>query len=270
MPDVQTGRALKFAVYVANFGPFGDASVIGELAERTESAGWSGFFIWDHVARAEGVFPMVDPWIALAVAATRTRSVRLGALVTPLARRRPWNVAREVATLDHLSGGRMVLGIGLGESGGPEFRDFSEPSDARKRGDLLDEGLVIIRTAWSGEPVNHEGHHRLDGVAFLPRPLQSRVPIWAATERLRGRPVRRAAGLQGVFPIGVDPEEIGVLLAEIGRNRPAAMEPIELIATGTDDWAAWQRAGASWWLRDVSWREPLGAARAIIDAGPPG
>ena len=257
-------------MYVANFGPFGDPAVIGELAERTESAGWSGFFIWDHVARGEGVFPMVDPWIALAVAATRTRTVTLGALVTPLARRRPWNVAREVATLDQLSGGRMVLGIGLGETGGPEFRDFSEQSDPRLRGDLLDEGLAIIRGAWSGEPVAHAGpHHRLDGVAFLPRPVQSRLPIWAATERLRGRPVRRAARLQGVFPIGIDPERVGVLQAEIERHRPETMEPIELIATGTDDWAAWQRAGADWWLCDVSWRAPLAAARAIIDAGPP-
>ncbi len=261
---------MKFGVYLANFGPFGDAHVIGELAAAAETAGWSGFFLWDHVARPEGVFPMVDPWIALAVAATRTRVVRLGALVTPLPRRRPWNVAREIASLDHLSDGRMVLGIGLGVTSGPEFRDFGEESDPRARGDLIDEGLAIIRSAWTGEPVTHIGvHYQIDGVAFLPRPVQPHVPIWAATERARGRPVRRAASVDGIFPIGVGPDEIDALTAAIARHRSESARDFDLVVTGTDDWDAWRAAGATWWLRDLPWRESLAHSRAIIEAGPP-
>jgi alkanesulfonate monooxygenase SsuD/methylene tetrahydromethanopterin reductase-like flavin-dependent oxidoreductase (luciferase family) len=260
---------MKFGLHLANFATFGDAAVIGELAASAETAGWSGFFIWDHVAREEGVFPMVDPWITLAVAAMRTERMRLGALVTPVARRRPWNLAREIATLDHLSGGRMVLGVGLGVNSGPEFNDFNEEPDPRTRGDMLDEGLEIIRAAWTGEPVTHAGpHYRLDGVAFLPPPLQTRVPIWAATERLRGRPVRRAAQLDGIFPIAVEPEQADVLMAEIARHRDRTMDGYELVATGTDDWERWRAAGATWWLYNLPWAEPLESVRRIIDAGP--
>lgn len=261
---------MKFGVHLANFAAFGDAAVLGDLAATAEQAGWSGFFIWDHVAREEGEFPMADPWISLAVAATRTSRIRLGALVTPLARRRPWNVAREVATLDHLSRGRMVLGVGLGVSRGPEFHDFSEQPDPRIRGDMLDESLTIIRAAWTGEPVTHAGeHYRLDGVRFLPPPLQSRVPIWAATERLSGRPVRRAAGLDGIFPIGVDPDQAGDLMAEVAGHRGGSSAGFDLVATGTDDAERWREAGATWWLHNLPWRQSLESVRAIIAAGPP-
>lgn len=261
---------MKFGLHLANFASFGDAAVIGELAAQAETAGWSGFFIWDHVARHEGVFPMVDPWIALTVAATRTKTMTLGALVTPVPRRRPWNLAREVATLDHLTKGRMVLGVGLGVSSGPEFNDFNEEANPKMRGDMLDAGLEIIKAAWTGEPVTHQSpHYRLDGVTFLPRPLQSSVPIWAATERLKGRPVRRAAQLDGIFPIGVQPEQAGELLAEIARHRDRPMDGFDLVATGTDDAERWRAAGATWWLHDLPWREPLDSIRRIIDAGPP-
>jgi alkanesulfonate monooxygenase SsuD/methylene tetrahydromethanopterin reductase-like flavin-dependent oxidoreductase (luciferase family) len=262
---------MRFGLHVPNFGPFAEPAVIGELAAAAERSGWAGFFVWDHVARDEGSFAMCDPWIALAVAAVATERLLLGPLVTPLARRRPWNVAREVATLDHLSGGRMVLGVGLGVSRGPEFHAFSEEPDPRIRGDLLDEGLEIIRAAWTGQPVTHSGrHHRVDGVAILPAPVQPRVPIWGATERLSGRPVRRAATLDGVFPFGLAPAQADRLLAEVARHRPSGLDGFDLIAGGDDDWAAWRDAGATWWLRVLPWRESLDATRRIVDAGPPG
>ena len=261
---------MRFGVHVPNFGAFADPAAIGELAAASEEAGWEGFFVWDHVARPEGEFPMCDPWIALAIAAGATERVRLGPLITPLARRRPWNVAREVATLDHYSGGRMVLGVGLGVSRGPEFHDFSEESDPRTRGDLLDEGLSIVRAAWTGEPVTHHGaHHRLDAVRFLPVPVQARVPLWGATERVRGRPVRRAATLDGVFPFGLQPDQAGELMAEIARLRDGDLDGYELVAAGVGDWEGWRNAGASWWLRVLPWSESLAAIRAIVDAGPP-
>ena len=178
---------MRFGLHVPNFGPFADPAAIGELAAAAERSGWSGFFVWDHVARAEGSFPMCDPWIALAVAAVATERLRLGPLVTPLARRRPWNVAREVATLDHLSGGRMVLGVGLGVSRGPEFHDFSEEPDPRIRGDLLDEGLHIIRAAWTGEPVTHFRAPTIASTASRSCRLRSSrgSPIWGATSLSR-------------------------------------------------------------------------------------
>lgn len=262
---------MRCGVHLANFGPFGEPEVIGSLAQAAEAAGWEGFFLWDHVARPEGVFPMVDPWIALAVAAVHTSRVRLGTLITPLPRRRPWNVAREIATLDHLSHGRMVLGVGVGVDEGPEFTEMGEEADPRTRGDMLDEELEIIRAAWTGEPVTHHGaHHRLDGVAFLPRPVQSRVPIWGATQRVSGRPVRRAAGLDGIFPITLDPGRADELRAEVSRHRAGSLDGYELVVTGTDDSAAWREAGATWWLYNLPWFEPLEVSRAIIDAGPPG
>src|SRR5579875_1447387 len=207
---------MKYGVYLPNFGSYADVAGSAELAALAERSGWDGVFVCDHNARPEGVLPMADPWIMLTAIALATASVRIGALVTPLARRRPWNVAREVVTLDRLSGGRMVFGVGLGFSVGPEFQDMGEESDPRVRGDLLDEGLAIVRAAWTGEPVTHDGpHHHLDGVTFLPTPLQPHVPVWVATERPRGRPVRRAAGCDGVFPVGLPPEKAPELMAEI-------------------------------------------------------
>ena len=165
---------MKHGVYLPNFGPYADVSAAAQLAALAERAGWDGVFVCDHNARPEGVLPMADPWIMLAAVAIATSSVKIGALVTPLARRRPWNVARESVTLDHLSGGRMVFGVGLGISVGPEFQSFGEEPDPRVRGDLLDEGLAIVRAAWTGEPVTHPGaHYQLDGVTFEPTPAQS-------------------------------------------------------------------------------------------------
>jgi alkanesulfonate monooxygenase SsuD/methylene tetrahydromethanopterin reductase-like flavin-dependent oxidoreductase (luciferase family) len=164
----------------------------------------------------------------------------------------------------------MVFGVGLGIAVGPEFQSFGEESDPRVRGDLLDEGLEIVRAAWTGEPVSFAGtHHRLDGVAFLPIPVQESVPVWVATERARGRPVRRAAGCDGVFPVGLSPSEGPQLLAEISRHRAGNMEGYDLVALGTDDSREWEQAGATWWLRLINWYRPLERGRAVIEAGPP-
>ena len=182
-------------------------------------------------------------------------------MVTPLARRRPWNVARQVASLDQLSGGRVTLGVGLGVSSGPEFHQFGgEESDPRVRGDMLDEGLQLLRAAWRGTPVRHAGtHYQVDNVTFLPEPVQDRVPIWGATEQLSGRPVRRAAALDGVFPIRLKPADLPVLLDNVARHRPGGLDGYDVVITGTDpaECAAWREAGATWWLHELPWRRPL-------------
>lgn len=262
---------MRIGLHVPNFGSLADPAEVADLARRADAAGWDGFFLWDHVARAEGDFPMLEPWIGLAAVAAATQRLLIGPMITPLPRRRPWNVAREITSLDHLSGGRVVLGVGLGVSRGPEVAKFGEEADPRKRGDMLDEGLDILRQAWSGRPVDHRGDHYLvDHIPLLPPPVQGQgLPIWAATERVDGRPVRRAAALDGVFPFGVEPARLPELVANIERYRPAGMDGYDVVAAGTDDKEAWEEAGATWWLRVLPWRQPLADSLAIVEAGPP-
>lgn len=261
---------MKFGLHVPNFGALSDPRAVADLAARAEAAGWDGFFLWDHVARSEGVFPMADPWIALAAVAAATERVRIGPLITPLSRRRPWNVARQVVSLDHLSNGRVTLGVGLGVTQGPEFRDFGEEADPKVRGDMLDEGLDIVRRAWTGAPVSHLGaHYRLESATFLPPPLQHPVPIWGATERAAGRPVRRAAGLDGVFPFGLCPGDLPRLRANISRLRSDGLVGYDFVAAGTDDWYSWRDAGATWWLRVLPWSRPIAESVSITESGPP-
>lgn len=263
---------MKLGVHAPNFASLASPADLADLAARAEAAGWDGFFIWDHVARPEGTFPMAEPWVALTAVAMATERLRIGPMVTPLARRRPWNVARQVASLDQLSGGRVTLGVGLGVSSGPEFHQFGEESDPRVRGDMLDEGLQLLRAAWRGTPVRHAGtYYQVDDVTFLPEPVQDRVPIWGATERLSGRPVRRAAALDGVFPIRLKPSDLPGLLENVARHRPGGLDGYDVVITGTDpgDCAAWREAGATWWLHELQWRRPLRESVAIIEAGPP-
>jgi alkanesulfonate monooxygenase SsuD/methylene tetrahydromethanopterin reductase-like flavin-dependent oxidoreductase (luciferase family) len=133
---------MKFGLSLPNHGDYGDIHRILDLAILAEEAGWDGFFLWDHIAR--GIAPQIDPWIAMAAIACNTSKMRLGTLITPLARRRPWKVAREIVTLDHQSNGRMILGVGLGDFRGKEFENFEEIADPKTRGEMLDEGLEII------------------------------------------------------------------------------------------------------------------------------
>jgi alkanesulfonate monooxygenase SsuD/methylene tetrahydromethanopterin reductase-like flavin-dependent oxidoreductase (luciferase family) len=260
---------MKFGLHLPNFGALADPLTVAGLAARAEAAGWDGFFLWDHVARNEGVFPMCDPWITLAAVAVGTQRMRIGPLITPLSRRRPWIVARQVATLDHLSGGRVTFGIGLGVSG-VEFGHFGEETDPRVRGDMLDEGLDILRKAWDGAPVSHTGaHYQLDSVELLPPPVQSPVPIWGATERTTGRPVRRAARLDGVFPNGLRPDQLPDLLANVSRLRPEGLDGYDVVVGGVDDWREWRDAGATWWLRVLPRFGSIEESADIVDSGPP-
>lgn len=261
---------MRRGIHIPNFGPYGSARAVASLAAAAEHAGWDGAFVWDHVVRKEGDMDLVDPWIALAAAAVATERVSLGPLITPLPRRRPWNVAKAAVSLDHLSGGRMVLGVGIGVSRGPEFPAFGEETDARRRGDMLDEGLAIVRSAWSGEPVSFAGaHYRVDGIRFLPTPVRpTGIPIWGATESVRGRPVRRAAGLEGVFPIGFTPSQLPVVIEQVGPGRVAAGVYDVVTVSKDDDAAAWEEAGATWWLRELPWQATLEEALATVAAGP--
>jgi alkanesulfonate monooxygenase SsuD/methylene tetrahydromethanopterin reductase-like flavin-dependent oxidoreductase (luciferase family) len=186
-----------------NFGAFSDVRKLAKLAREAEGAGWDAFFIWDHIHWTQQ--PMADPWVALGAIAVATERIRIGTMVTPVARRRPWKLARETVTVDHLSNGRLILGVGLGYPPDQEFAVFGEETDDRVRGELLDEGLAVLEGLWSGERFSFEGrHHKVSGATFVPKPVQQpRIPIWCAAMWPNRAPARRAARWDGIFPINV-------------------------------------------------------------------
>ena len=183
-------------------GDYSDPRLLGELAYLAEQSGWDGFFIWDHLS-LEGTQPIVDPWVALSVMAARTERIRIGTAVTPIPRRRPWRLARETASVDRLSGGRLTLGVGLGEPADSEYERFGEDGSLKTRAAKLDEGLDVLTGLWSGEPFSYHGEHfRVEGARFLPRPVQQpRIPIWVGGQWPNRPPWRRAARWDGVYPI---------------------------------------------------------------------
>lgn len=256
---------MRYAVNIINFAACGEARNLAELAHQAELAGWDGFFVWDHIA-FDFVVPMADPWIALTAIAMRTKRIRIGAMVTPLPRRRPWKFARETASLDRLSGGRLVVGVGLGITQA-EFDHLGEESDLSTRADMLDEGLAVVTALWRGEPVHHAGrHYRVQGVTFLPTPAQRpRIPIWVAGTWPKRAPLRRAAAWDGVFPIppGGDPEavltpeQVREIVEYTERHRTASSSPFDVSVAGTtpgddpiaaaDLTARYAQVGATWW-----------------------
>jgi alkanesulfonate monooxygenase SsuD/methylene tetrahydromethanopterin reductase-like flavin-dependent oxidoreductase (luciferase family) len=256
---------VHFALWVPNFGTLADVSLLADLAARSERAGWDGWFLMDHVVHQSGDEPAVDPWMALAVAARVTSRIRLGPMVTPLPRRRPWDVARQAATLDHLSLGRAVLGVGIGSERTRELEAFGEATDLARRASMLDEALDLITALWSGQPIHHHGQHfQAEGVRFEPTPVQRPLPIWVGAVWPSHRPLRRAARWQGVFPLGLPgPEAVGEIRRSIG--------PVGEIAVEAGDYpsAEWERNGATWWFRRLPSDGSIGDLEGLIDVGPP-
>jgi alkanesulfonate monooxygenase SsuD/methylene tetrahydromethanopterin reductase-like flavin-dependent oxidoreductase (luciferase family) len=195
---------MKYGIYLPNFGSFGNAKLLAEIAVEAERANWDGFFIWDHLVRSI-VAPVVDPWIALSAIAVKTNRIKIGALVTPLARRRPWKLARETVSLDHLSNGRLVFGMGLGGASGQsvEWENFGEVTDLVNRALKMEESLDILLGLWSGIPFSYKGKFfDVKESTFLPIPFQQpRIPIWAAGTWPNKAPFRRAAKWDGVIPL---------------------------------------------------------------------
>jgi len=255
---------VRHAVFMPNFGVFSDPVLVGELAARSEDVGWDGWFIWDHVVHRDGNEPAVDPWMALAAAAMVTNRILLGPMVTPIPRRRPWNVARQAVTLDHLSAGSAVLGVGLGATGTPEFGGFGEEEDLVRRGALLDEGLDVIEELWTGEEIHHSGENfKVEGVRFLPVPVQDPLPIWVAAVWPNRRPLRRAARFQGVVPLEMPgPETLAEVIEYVGEGKEV------VVRAGAYPVSAWERAGATWILHQIRARETVVAVEQFIDAGP--
>ncbi len=284
---------MKFGIYLPNFGPYGDAHQLADLAREAENAGWDGFFLWDHIA-GWGL-PIVDPWVALAAIAVSTRTIRIGTTVTPLPRRRPWKLARETVSIDHLSDGRLTLGVGIG-LGQAEWGDLNEQTNLVARGAMLDEGLQVLNGLWSGEPFSYVGqHYYVKQAQFLPRPVQQpRIPIWVGGFWPHKAPFQRAAQWDGAFPL-FDAEteaqelaQLGEAVRYLGAARKDPAQPFDIVCTGITPGADLAQAaqvvnqraalGATWWLEaiapyrfgqgfDGQW--PLEALRERILQGPP-
>lgn len=257
---------MKYGLDIPTAGAYANPHTLASLAVEAEEAGWDGFFLWDVLfAHNQPTVPVVDPWIALAAIALHTHHIRIGALLTPLPRRRPWQIARQTVALDHLSNGRLVFGAGLGYQA-LDFTPFGEEYAPKIRAEKLDEGLEVLKGLWSGEPFSFQGkHYHLDEVTLLPKPLQSpRIPVWVAGGWPRHTPLRRAARWDGLYLMAANqvtgayltPEEIGEIVAYVKAHREVA-EPFDVAVNGelpADPGARaemlqrYSKAGATWWV----------------------
>ena len=271
-------------MYLPPFNELSDPHVLISLAELSEERNWDGFFLWDHVLRRPEEAPTVaDAWVSLAGVASATKRLRIGAMVTPLARRRPQVLVRQAVTLDHLSSGRLVLGLGLGVDSTGELSRFGELVDPVLRGDLFDEGADLLVQLMSGNQVEHRGvYFTADGVRFLPRPVQEpRVPVWCAAVGRAGRtdaglgpparPVRRAARYDGLFLIEAGPRELERAMAIVSAERGGAVEgfDVAVLAEPTLPLEDAEALGATWRMLSVDPGMPLAEVRARIADGPP-
>ncbi|TWD81905.1 luciferase-like monooxygenase [Kribbella amoyensis] len=265
--------SLRSALWLPLFDELSDPATVVQLAVEAEDAGWDGFFVWDHVNWNPPIRAVADPWVVLSAVAARTERLRLGPMVTPLPRRRPVKLARETATLDQLSGGRLVLGVGLGSDRfGREFSATGDEVNDRVRAQQLDESLAVLAGAWSGEEVRFEGeHYRVDGLTFEPTPVQRpRVPVWVAGFPGKRKPMERAVRWDGFFPVNLDhADQVAEILAELKTF--GAEEPFDVVV-GLEpevDPRPYEEAGATWRLVDFDPEHvTVAEVRAVLRAGP--
>jgi hypothetical protein len=268
---------MRFSVTFGAVGPGRDPRGLAELARLAEDAGWDAVFLEDYlVYQGDASLATYDPWISLAAMASATSSIRLGTTVTPVPRRRPWKLAAEAVALDHLSCGRLILGVGIGDPSDPFLGRVGEPTDPRMLAEKLDEALTVIDALWTGEPVHHSGtHYNLDGVQLTARPLQRpRIPIWVGGDLLVPAVRRRILRWDGSCAykgatgqsLQITPHDVRDLLAEVAAERGSSAGFDVKVSGGAP--AALAAAGATWWGRWVPPGE-IEAAREIIRAGPP-
>ena len=244
--------SVKRGIFVAPFDELFDPRVVARLGARAEERGWDGFFVWDHIRYRAPTRAVADPWVVLSALACATERLVIGPMVTPLSRRRVQKVARETVTLDHLSAGRLVFGVGLGSDRNGEFAPFGEVEEPRERARLLDEGLDRLVAYWGNE--------------FEPPPVQRpRIPIWCAARYPNRRPLRRAARWDGLFPIDLEhPDQLAEIVAEI-PGPPFDVVVENPPGTDLDPWVA---AGATWCVDTFSQTPRQAEVVAAIDAGP--
>lgn len=287
---------MQYALSLPNGGECGDPGILADLAALAEASGWNAVLLEDYICYTNDTYhsvpgaPTYDPWVALAAVALCTKRIRLGTSVTPLPRRRPWKLAREAVTLDHLSNGRLILGVGSGDVREPGFTNVGETLNAKQRAELLDESLDILVGLWSGQPFSYKGkHYSIDNTTFLPMPVQSpRIPIWVGGGWPNPGPTQRAARWDGACLCkqtddgswqDMMPGDVQALQAAVERQRSAATvaAPFDIVVGGRqrgDDWEqertvirSLAEAGATWWSEWVPAADRA-TMRAAIARGP--
>ncbi|MBN1123123.1 MAG: LLM class flavin-dependent oxidoreductase [Anaerolineae bacterium] len=292
---------MKFGVTIPNWGPYADIRRLAALAQDAESAGWDGFFVWDHVWYLDQ--PMCDPWVALGVIAMQTSTIRIGTMVTPIPRRRVYKLSREVISIDQLSNGRMILGVGIGSGRPHEYEFVGEETSAKARGAMLDEALDLLMKLWSGEYFKHEGdYYPMRGsrgesgeeIRHLPTPVNGHIPIWVGGNWPNKKPFRRAAKWQGVTPIMIDlprnemmPVDAIREVVEFVNGQREDDSPFEIVVSGISNHlgqdegaslvAAYEEVGTTWWLEkldpwafggdEIDW--PVERIVRTVKQGPP-
>jgi alkanesulfonate monooxygenase SsuD/methylene tetrahydromethanopterin reductase-like flavin-dependent oxidoreductase (luciferase family) len=269
---------MRFGLSFPNFGPYAEPGVLVELARRAEAGGWDGFFVWDHVVVANRM-PVADPWVTLGAIAQATDRITIGPMVAALPRHRPWIVARQAVSIDRLSGGRMVLGVGLGFPAREEFGTFGDPEGERVRADMLDESLAIIEGVWSGDSFGFDGsHYRVVETVFAPRPVQvPRIPIWVAAMLPNRRPLRRSARYDGVVPMRADgrpmtPADVATVKSYVSEHRDDGGSHEIVVVGGPESPAGYvefEEAGLTWYVGGPDPEgEPVEESLDWVDAGP--
>lgn len=268
--------------------PGGDIHTMIDMACEAELAGWDGVFYWDGICIQEAGL-MYDPWVVLAAIALRTSRVRIGAILTPISRRRPWKLARETVSVDQLSHGRLIVPVGLGALDDGGFAKVGEATDRKIRADLLDEGLEILTGLWSGQPFSfHGAHYQLDEMTFTPPPVQSpRIPIWVVGAWPRTKSMQRVLRYDGLLPNtfnpdgthkATTPEDIQAIAAYVREHRTLTT-PFDIISEGetpSDDLEQamaqiqpYIDAGITWWMETRWGASSTDEVRTRIQQGPP-
>ncbi len=282
---------MKYGIELPNGGEVGDPRTAAALAHLAEESGWDGIFLEDYIVwQSHQEVPTYDPWVALAAMAMRTEHIRLGTEVTPLARRRPWKLARETVTLDHLSNGRLILGVGLGDAKGDiSLSLFGEELDDKRRARMLDEALDVLVGLWSGQPFSYDGeYYHMKEVTLLPTPVQKpRIPIWVGGGYPLKGPTERAARWDGacLYKHSPDtewhdmtPDDVRALKS-FAASRRSDSAPFDIVLGGRHRAEDWERerahiksvaeAGGTWWIEYLP--PQLGGLteiRACIERGP--
>lgn len=280
-------QSIRYGLYVPNFGKSSYARTLAELAREAEKFGWDGFFLWDHLVEWDRRVPITDSFTALAAIAMTTERIRIGTTVTPLPRLKPWVVARQTVSLDHLSNGRLILGVGLGTAESCGYERFGEIADNKVLAEKLDESLDIITGLWTGRRFSYNGkHYKVRKTTFLPPPKQKpRVPIWVGGFWPNKGPFKRAARWDGVLPLKLghpirpEPQDLRNILSYVKRqrtNRTPFNAAIIGWGTGRDSKknakkiVPYVKAGITWWLESLYLgRDSPERMRKRIRMGPP-
>ncbi|MCU0488269.1 MAG: LLM class flavin-dependent oxidoreductase [Anaerolineales bacterium] len=264
--------------------PYSSARAVAQWAKQAEEAGWDGIFLGDAIW-------CEDPLICLAAAAVFTRRLRLGTMIVPAPLRRPWKLASESVALDHLSDGRLILGLGTGATwmGWQGFPD--EVTAPKIRAEMLDETIDILTLLYRSRPFDYDGKHyhlrlsQVDEQYYPPKPVQQpRIPLWVVGHWPRQASMQRVLKADGVFvekmnqegqASPVTPADIRALKIFVNENRQSTT-PFDIVATGStvglsveqkqEQLQAWEQAGATWWIEGL-WEASPEQVSQVINQG---